>query len=96
MVTTAAVSETHEPSLYLFLGVRGRGIAWNSFLDGNLDGDSHSVDREPWVADFKAGTAWQHGRWRLSYAVVYRTDEFEEYDEEGHIFGSLGISWSAN
>ena len=96
LVTTAAVGENHLPSLYFFTGVRGRGIAWNSFLDGNLDGDSHSVDREPWVADLKAGLAWQHGRWRVNYTYVYRTDEFEEYTGNGHVFGSIGFSWSAN
>ena len=97
LVTTAAVGNGDRvPSLYLFTGVRGQGIAWNSFLDGNAFEDSHSVEREPWVADFKLGLAWQHGRWRVNYAWVYRTDEFEEYQGHGHVFGSLGFSWSAN
>lgn len=97
LVTTAAVgNEQHQPSLYIFTGIRGQAVAWNSFIQGNLFHDSHSVDLEPWVADFKAGLAWQHGRWRINYAWVYRTDEFQENPDDGSVFGSLGFSWSAN
>ncbi len=40
---------------YLFAGVDGRAIAYNIFLDGNADGDSLSVDKEPLVADIQVG-----------------------------------------
>jgi len=97
LVTTAAVrDEAEEHSLYFFTGVRGRGIAWSTFLDGNLLHDSASVERIPWVADLDAGFAWAHGRWRIHYAFVYRTDEFEGEQGNGHVFGSLGLSWTAN
>jgi lipid A 3-O-deacylase len=97
LVTTAAVrGKEKERSLYFFTGVRGRLVGWSTFLDGNLIHDSHSVERIPLVADLDAGIAWLHGRWRLTYAFVYRTDEFEDEPGNGHVFGSIGISWTAN
>src|SRR5690606_18493192 len=33
---------------YLFAGAHGRYVDYNVFLDGNRDGDSHSVEREDW------------------------------------------------
>lgn len=95
LVNPATVREERSPSsVYLFLGVNGRGVAYNTFLDGNLDGDSHSVDKEPFVGEALAGFAVQRGRFRFTYTWVLRTPEFEESDED-QIFGSISISWTA-
>ena len=91
LVSPATVRRYREPrSFYLFADVAGRGVAHNSFLDGNLFRDSHSVDREPFVADFAVGAALQWDLLRLTYTLVYRTREFEEQDE-GQVFGSLSF-----
>lgn len=79
-----------ERSFYLFGDVAGRAVGWNTFLDGNLFEDSHSVDREVFVADLAVGAALQYDRLRLTYTLVYRTPEFEEQDE-GQVFGSLSF-----
>ncbi|MEM6675465.1 MAG: lipid A deacylase LpxR family protein [Planctomycetota bacterium] len=91
---TALSRRSEKPvSAYVFAGVVGRGVAYSSFLDGNLVADSHSVTREPWVGDFEYGGAVQVGRFRVGLTIVERTPEFEERDEN-HVFGSLHISWT--
>jgi hypothetical protein len=76
---------------YAFAGVEGRAVARNIFLDGNSFRDSHSVDKYPLVADANAGLAFTYGRTRLSYTLVYRTQEFEGQDE-ANIFGTLSLA----
>jgi lipid A 3-O-deacylase len=79
--------------LYLFLGAEGRAVAHTIFLDGNTFKESHSVDKQNLVADLYAGLGIILGRLVLSYAHVYRSEEFKGQDG-GHIFGSLRIGWS--
>ena len=70
----------------------GRIVFHDIFLDGNTIRDSHSVDKEPLVADFMAGFAVSYNRLRISYAFVQRTKEFEEQDES-HAFGAISLSY---
>lgn len=77
---------------HLFGGVEGRAIARNIFLDGNSFRDSYSVDKKPFVADLNAGIALTYGKTRLSYALVYRTKEFET-QEESDIFGTISLGF---
>ena len=81
-------------SIHVFGGAVGRGVAYSSFLDGNLFTDSHSVDREEWLADFEYGFAIQMGEFRIGLTVVERTPEFKER-EDNHTFGSLHVSWTS-
>lgn len=78
---------------YFFLAMDGRLVLHDIFLDGNTFEDSHSVDKEPLVADFMAGVTFRHNRLRLSYAFVYRTKEFETKDDN-HAFGAISISYA--
>lgn len=78
-------------SWFLFAGVEGRAIARNIFLDGNTFRDSHSVDKEYFVADANAGFAITYDDYRLSYTLNYRTKEFEDQDD-GALFGSITAS----
>jgi hypothetical protein len=80
-------------SLYTFGAVSGRVVLRDIFLDGNTFTDSHSVDKEPLVADLCAGVCLVYGRFKVSYAQVVRTREFERQDEH-HTFGSLTLSVS--
>ncbi|MCA1605284.1 MAG: lipid A deacylase LpxR family protein, partial [Acidobacteria bacterium] len=68
-----------------------RFIAYNIFLDGNADGDSLSVDKEPLVADIQVGAVGTIGWLHLAYTHVYRTQEFEEQDR-GDRFGAISLS----
>jgi hypothetical protein len=81
--------------IYGFVGVQGRAIARNIFLDGNSFRSGPSVDKEPLVADLQAGVSvfWLSGT-RLDVSVVHRTEEFEAQDG-GDAIGvvSFGASW---
>jgi hypothetical protein len=76
----------------MFAGVQGRAVARDLFLDGNTFGDSPSVERIPYVADFQTGVSISAGDWRLAYTYVWRTDEFETQDGRQD-FGALALSW---
>lgn len=81
-----------QPSWYLFAGVEGRAVARNIFLDGNTFEDSHSVDKEPLVADFQFGVAWQWEGVRIALSNVWRTREFDGQDENTQ-FGAINVSF---
>lgn len=76
---------------YLFAGAEGRYVARNIFLDGNTLAISHSVHREPWVADIQAGAALTFRNVRLSLTQVWRTREFRGQDGGDH-FGSVSLT----
>jgi hypothetical protein len=69
----------HPPkwSFYVFTGADGRVVGRNIFLDGNTFEDSHSVDKELFVADFRAGAAIRYGPIEVVGSAVHRTREFE-------------------
>lgn len=79
-------------SWYLFGGIEGRAVARNIFLDGNTFEDSYSVDKKHFVADATAGLALTYGKVRVSYAAVYRTEEFDQQDG-GSIFGTVSLGY---
>lgn len=76
----------------VFVGVQGRAVGRNLFLDGNTFEDSASVERRPFVADVQAGFTLSAGDWRLAYTYVARSEEFETQDELQD-FGALALSW---
>jgi hypothetical protein len=75
----------------LFAGLDGRAIARNIFLDGNTWKESHSVDKNHFVADIASGVSVVYKPVKLTYTHVYRTKEFKDQDG-GQFFGSLSIS----
>jgi len=77
--------------IHLFTDVDGRAVARNIFLDGNTWKESHSVDRRVLVADMAAGLAIVYKHFKLSYAHVYRTKEFDG-QKRGEIFGSMTLA----
>jgi hypothetical protein len=78
--------------LFLFAGVDGRAVARDIFLDGNTWKDSASVDKNPLVADLKAGFGLIAGRWQLTGALVHRTKEFDTQPDPWSRFGSVTLS----
>jgi lipid A 3-O-deacylase len=74
----------------LFSGIEARAVARNIFLDGNTFANSHSVDKKLFVIDATAGAALTYKDTKLSYTIVYRTDEFEGQDG-AQIFGALSL-----
>lgn len=79
--------------VHLFLAVDGRLVAHDIFLDGNTFKESHSVRKEPAVADIALGINFITGRWRYSYAQVWRTKEFKG-QPHSHEYGSVTISYT--
>lgn len=62
---------------YLFVGIDGRAVARDIFLDGNTFRDSHSVDdRRPVVGDLQAGIALHYADVQLAFTYVHRTEQF--------------------
>ena len=87
------LSKTDGLAFYLFTSVSGVAVLRNIFLEGNTFAQSHSVDKNLFVADISAGICVIIHRFKLSYAHVIRTKEFKEQD--GHqAFGSIVLSFS--
>lgn len=76
---------------HVFAATTGRLVVRDIFLDGNTFADSHSVDKEPVVADLIAGASLVMRRYKLSYAQVFRTQEFDGQRLNPN-FGSLTLS----
>ena len=77
--------------LYLFARADGRAVARNIFIDGNTFGDSASADRKSLVGDLSVGASLNYHNTKLTYALTYRTEEFEA-QEEAQVFGSVTIN----
>ena len=73
---------------------RGSLVGYNSFLDGNLDGEGPEVDRELAVGELQLGLVAGHGPWTLAWILQARTSEFEGSDG-GHRIGALVFGYSA-
>lgn len=82
-------------SAALFGSVEGRAVAWNTFLDGNLFSDSHSVDKIPFIYHAEIGLALRYELLSFSYIQVVRSEEFEQ-QENVQRYGSLrlGLEYS--
>ena len=80
-------------SIHVFAGVSGRLVLRDIFLDGNTFTDSHSINKEYFVADAYAGISLTVYRFKLSYTQVARSKEFEGQDDN-HCFGSIALSYS--
>lgn len=80
-------------SLYLFGAVNGRAVLRDIFLDGNSFRSSHSVDKEPLVADLSGGVTGKLDRLALSLIVTQRTREFKRQRAD-HKFASIIISYA--
>ncbi len=82
-----------KKGIHLFFAVDSRLMLRDIFLDGNTFKDSHSVDKENFVADLMAGIGFIFGRFKASYAYVYRTKQFKQQEKE-QVFGTLTLSYS--
>nr|WP_246394640.1 lipid A-modifier LpxR family protein [Microbulbifer rhizosphaerae] len=69
----------------------GTGAVFHDItLDGNTWKDSHSVQRNPLVADLGVGVAASYGKWKFAFARYLRSREFEEQAELPQL-GSLAV-----
>jgi hypothetical protein len=80
-----------EFAVYAFGGAEGRLVGHNIFLDGNTFKSSHSISKQPAVADLEVGVALGFPYVRLQYRYVFRTKEFRGQPQP-HRFGSVTLS----
>jgi hypothetical protein len=78
-------------SWYVFVGVDGRAVAHNVFLDGNTWRESRSVDKETLAGDLQWGAAVTWKGIRATYTHVRRTREFETQGPSSD-FGAFAVS----
>ncbi|MCK8787609.1 lipid A deacylase LpxR family protein [Roseomonas sp. NAR14] len=77
---------------YAFVGVGGRLVARNLFLDGStFRSGSPSVDRRWAVGEVQFGAALLWRGMRLSYTHVIQSEEFTR-QHNGQVFGSLSLT----
>jgi hypothetical protein len=80
-------------SLHAFIGVDARAVARDIFLDGNTYRDSHSVEREPLIADVFFGLSLRYRDFSVVLARVVRSREFQGQDKK-HQFGSISLGFA--
>ncbi|MFA6962144.1 MAG: lipid A deacylase LpxR family protein [Opitutaceae bacterium] len=87
-------NDTRRPpfNIFLFAATDGRAVARDITLDGNTFRDSHSIDKENFVADLYAGIGFGTRHWQLSYTQAYRTVEFKGQPDRS-VFGSISVSF---
>ncbi len=88
----AMVRRQHAFGWNVFLGVQGRLVGRNIFLDGNTYGASRSVDKKNLVADFQGGIELILGRARVTFTQILRTREFDGQKRRSQ-FGSISVSY---
>jgi lipid A 3-O-deacylase len=78
--------------VHLFIAADARLVARDIFLDGNTFEDSHSISKKRMVGDISIGINFVSGRWKFSYAQVFRSKEFDQ-QPNSHEYGSMTISY---
>jgi len=71
----------------------GLAVARNIFLDGNTFRDSHSVEKEKFVACFVGGIGFIVNRFKITYSHVYQTREFKTQEKEQQ-YGAISLSFT--
>jgi len=61
---------------YMFVTGGGKAVVHSIFLDGNTWQDSHSVERDPWVATLRSGVGLALGPFEVLASHHYVTREF--------------------
>lgn len=77
---------------YLFGGVDGRAVAYNTLLEGNSFADGPSVDKKPFVGDFSVGLAMIWHGLRVTFSQTWETHEFIAQRGGLFDFGSVSVS----
>jgi len=83
----------HHLGIHTFFAFDGNAVLHNIFLDGNTFRDSHSVDKEPWVANFISGVGMIVYRVKITLSYVYRTKEFSK-QREAQEFSAIAASFT--
>jgi lipid A 3-O-deacylase len=99
---TNAPTDTSDPrykrdrqafSFHFFASTNGRLVIRDIFLDGNTFSNSHQVDKKLLVGDMVVGVSLIYKKFKISYAQVLRTKEFD-LQSSSQYFGSINISYT--
>lgn len=82
-----------KSSLYVFVAGRGVAVARNIFLDGNTFKSSHSVKKNPLLAEAEVGVVGIYRRWSLAWRFVTRSPEFAQRNVINS-FASVSIAYA--
>lgn len=79
---------------YAFVGVQGRVVGQNIFLDGNTFRDSPNVERRIFVGDLQAGVSvfWSNAV-QMIFSAAHRTREFDG-QRSPDVIGTASIAFS--
>jgi hypothetical protein len=77
---------------YVFVGVDGRAIARNLFLDGNTWERSRSVSKNVFVGDLELGAAITFDFMQITFTHVFRTKEYKTQTAADQ-FGAVNLSF---
>lgn len=83
----------HRVGIHFFIAADGAAVAHNLLLDGNTFRDSHSVDKEPFVACITGGIGCIVNRFKITYSHVYLTKEFTTQEKEQQ-YGTVSLSYT--
>lgn len=89
----ASSSSREKFGFHLFASLETHVVLRNIFLDGNTFRMSHRVDKNPVVWDVVLGVALRVGRFKISYAYLYRSKQFKT-QKRNQIFGALNLFFS--
>ena len=79
--------------MHVFASAEARGVLRDIFLDGNTVTASHRVEKKNLVRDLAVGLSVNYRGWKLTYAQVFRSREFD-LQPGNHTFGSITASLS--
>lgn len=82
---------SRDPSWYLYLGVEGRRVFRDMFIEGNSFGGVDGVSRKRNVGEVFSGLVYTRGPLRFAYTHIWRTREFVG-QAEGQSYGALSFS----
>lgn len=82
---------TRASSWYLYVGMEGRRVFRDMFIEGNTFGGVEGVSRNRHVGEVYGGLVYTQGPFRMTYTQVWRTREFVGQNE-GQSYGALSFS----
>lgn len=82
---------TRASSWYLYIGMEGRRVFRDMFIEGNTFGGVEGVSRNRHVGEVYGGLVYTQGPFRMTYTHVWRTREFVG-QSEGQSYGALSFS----
>jgi hypothetical protein len=88
----SATRESGRYGFYVFGDVESWTVAYTAFLDGNMFGHSHRIEKQPFVFETKGGIVFVLNRVEIAFTYVYRTPQFSGQREHDG-YGSLAAKF---